>query len=221
MAKGSFKPARVYFLDADDTMWDTIGTQWQKHIYIAKTHYGKRLTKKEIREHYGRPMGQYVCAQYGTNDEEQALKHSMDYRRQFPKRLFPYTLPTLRCLRTAGVLRGVVTTGTRAGFDNDRTAMQIPARLLNYTQTADESPFLKPDRRVFDPALTWLMTQGIEPDEACYVGDALDDGRAALSAGLRFLGVRSGLVTAREFHRELGAISIPHIGYLVQPPIEN
>ncbi|HSX05614.1 MAG TPA: HAD hydrolase-like protein [Candidatus Saccharimonadales bacterium] len=207
--------ARAILLDADDTAIDTIGTQWPKHIHIAWKHYGKVLTPEEIRRYYGKPLGEYVCALYGTTNEEQAVAYSMQYRGQFPKKLFPFTIPALRCLREAGLLLGVVTTSTRAGFDDDCRTLGLPAGLLDYTQTADESPYLKPDPRVFDPAKDWLEQRGIQPAEACYVGDSLDDGRAALGARLgRFVGVETGLVDAAQF-RSAGMLSVPHLGHLV------
>ncbi|WP_414479912.1 HAD family hydrolase, partial [Pseudomonas aeruginosa] len=81
---------------------------------------------------------------------------------------------------------------------------------MDYTQTADDTPFHKPDPRVFEPALTWLETQDVRPEEVYYIGDGLHDMKAALGAGFNFLGVETGLVTAEQF-AEHNVISIPTI----------
>lgn len=204
---------RATLFDLDDTLVDTIGTQWKKHIFIAREHYGKQLTEAEIRGHYGKPIGEYVCALYGTTDVEEAVGHSMRYRSLFPKQLFPETVPTLLSLKAAGQLLGIVTKSTRAGLENDLAALGLAPGLLDYTQTADDTFCQKPDPRVFDPALKWLQEQGIQRHEVRYAGDSFDDMWAASGAGVTFLGVERGLVSAEEFEAA-GALSVPHIGYL-------
>lgn len=52
------------------------------------------------------------------------------------------------------------------------------------------------------------------PAEVLYVGDGLHDMRGALGAGFNFLGVETGLVTAKQFQMA-GALSIPGIEHLI------
>lgn len=81
-------------------------------------------------------------------------------------------MPTLRQIKTAGKLIGIITATSQYGFENDLNVHQIPRELLDYTQTADDTSFHKPDPRVFEPALEWLAKRDIRPDEVIYIGRA-------------------------------------------------
>ncbi len=193
---------KVVFFDHDDTLVGTIGTKWEQHKHVARTFYGKELTDDEIKEHWGKPLRELVCLLYGTDDVEQAMAHNTATHEDFPKELFTATIPTLRHISATGKLIGIITATSRFSFEHDLTLHQIPRELLDYTQTADDTPYHKPDPRVFEPALEWLAEQQIRPDEVVYVGDGLHDMRAAKGAGFSFLGVETGLVTAGQFQAE-------------------
>ena len=90
----------------------------------------------------------------------------------------------------------------------------LPRQHLDYTQTADDTTYHKPDPRVFEPATAWLAGKNIQPNEVLYVGDGLHDMKAALGAGFSFLGVQTGLVSAADF-KAAGAKSIPGIADLL------
>jgi phosphoglycolate phosphatase-like HAD superfamily hydrolase len=113
-------------------------------------------------------------------------------------------------LHAAGKIVGIITATIRFSFEHDLDLHNFPREIIDYTQTADDTEFHKPDPRVFDPAKLWLAERSIEPVETLYVGDGLKDMHAALGAGFNFLGVESGLVTAKEF-QQYGANSVASI----------
>lgn len=205
---------KVVFFDHDDTLVGTIGTKWEQHKHVARTFYGKELTDDEIKEHWGKPLRELVCLLYGTDDVDQAMARNTATREAYPKELFTATIPTLRHISAAGKLIGIITATSRFSFEHDLTLHKVPRELIDYTQTADDTQFHKPDARVFEPALEWLAGQQIRPDEVVYIGDGLHDMRAATGAGFSFLGVETGLVTAEQFRAE-NAPSIPSIRDLV------
>jgi phosphoglycolate phosphatase-like HAD superfamily hydrolase len=205
---------KAVLFDHDDTLVGTIGTKWVQHKHVARTFYGKELTDEEITEHWGKPLRELVCLLYGTDDVERAMAHNTATHEDFPKELFTATIPTLRHINAAGKLIGIITATSRFSFEHDLTLHQVPRDLLDYTQTADDTPYHKPDPRVFEPAVAWLAEQHISPDEVVYIGDGLHDMRAAIDAGFSFLGVETGLVTAEQFHAE-NVKSIPSISDLV------
>lgn len=206
---------KAVFFDHDDTLVGTIDAKWEQHKHVARTFYDKELTDNEIREHWGKPLTELVCLLYSTDDVDQAMAHNTATHEGFPKELFTATIPTLRHIQAAGKLIGIITATTRFSFEHDLELHHIPKDLLDYTQTADDTPYHKPNPRVFEPAVTWLAEQHIRPDEVVYIGDGLHDMRAATGAGFNFLGVETGLVTAEEFLAE-DAKSIPSIEYLTQ-----
>ena len=90
---------KAVFFDHDDTLVGTIMAKRKQNKYVARTYYGKELTDEEIDRHWGKPMREYLCLVYGTDDADQALANHTPHRDEFPKELFPGTLPTLRRLK--------------------------------------------------------------------------------------------------------------------------
>lgn len=205
---------KAVFFDHDDTLVGTIGTKWAEHKFIAKEYYQKDLTDDEIRLHWGKPLSEMVCLLYGTDNVEQALAYNVLHHKEFEKELFTATVPTLKHLKRLGKKLGIITATSRFSFEHDLTHHKIPRELLDYTQTADDTNFHKPDPKVFQPALEWLAAQNIQPSEVLYIGDGLHDMKAALGAGFNFLAVQTGLVSADEF-TAVNAKSIAGIGELV------
>ena len=206
---------KVVLFDHDDTLVGTITAKWAQHREVARKYYGKELTDEDLKEHWGKPLQELVCLLYGTDDAEQAMAHNLSNHEAFPKELFVATIPTLQHLRAAGKLLGIITATSRFSFEHDLDLHQVPRKLLDYTQTADDTSYHKPDPRVFEPAIAWLEAKGIRPDEVAYVGDGLHDMKAAVGAGFSFVGVETGLVTVEEF-REAGAVSVPTIADIVK-----
>lgn len=205
---------KVVLFDHDDTLFGTIGPKWAEHKYVAKTYYDKDLTDDEIRPHWGKPLHELVCLLYGTDDVDQAMAYNIKHHEEYPKLLFTETVPMLKHVKSLGKKIGVITATHRFSFEYDLKSAGVPKELLDFTQTADEVPFHKPDPRVFDPAIKWLKKQGIKSDEVLYVGDGLHDMKAALGAGFNFLGVETGLVTAEEF-KKAGGKSIASVKHLI------
>ena len=198
---------KVVLFDHDDTLVGTINTKWAEHKFIAKKYYQKELTDEEIRIHWGKPLEELVCLLYGTDDVKQAIAHNVRHHTEFEKELFTATIPTLQRIKDSGRKLGVIIATSRLSFEHDIEHHEVPTELLDYTQTADDTPFHKPDPRVFQPTLKWLAQQNIRPEEVLYIGDGLHDMKAAIGAGFHFLGVETGLVSADEFQR-VGAKSI-------------
>ena len=206
---------KVVLFDHDDTLVGTIDAKWAHHKHVAKTFYGKELTDDEIRPHWGKPLHELVCLLYGTDNVEQAMANNTSCHTDFPKLLFEDSIPTLRHLHEAGKVLGVVTATSRLSFEHDLELHGFPKDIIDYTQTADDTPYHKPDPRVFEPALTWLQSKDIKPSEVLYVGDGLHDMKAALGAGFNFLGVETGLVTSEQF-KAAGAISVPTVAHVIK-----
>lgn len=190
---------KVILFDHDDTLVGTIGTKWAHHKFVARTYYGKTLHDDEIKLHWGKPLPVLVGHLYGTDDIEQAMARNTAHHKEFEKELFTATIPTLKRLKQAGLRLGIITATTRYSFEHDLKLHKIPAKLLDYTQTGDDTDFHKPDPRVFERTKAWLKEKGIKPGEVLYIGDGLHDMKAAVGAGFNFLGVQTGLVTADEF----------------------
>lgn len=208
------KGIRAVFFDLDDTLVATIKPKWEQHKFIAREHYKKILTDDELRQHWGKPLSLMLQLIYGTEDINGAFENVALHRHKYPKVLFEKVVEDLLSVRSSGKLTGLITAHRREGVDLDFASLGIPGELFDYIQTEDDTQFHKPDKRVFDPAITWLGARGLKPDQAVYIGDGLHDMKAAVGAGLNFIGVETGLVTAEQFAEE-GAISVMTINHAI------
>ncbi len=204
---------RAVLFDHDDTLVATYRAKFAEHKYIAKTYYNRELTDADILPHWGKPLRALMTELYDTDDVEQALAYNLSVHSRFPKLLLHDTIKTLTALHQAGKKLGVITATHRISFNYDLETLGIPSSLFDYTQTEEETTFHKPHPRVFDPAKAWLKQEMISPDEVLYVGDALNDLRAAHGAGFEFVGVCTGLCTAAGF-KLYGASTITKLGDL-------
>lgn len=209
------KHIKAVLFDHDDTLVGTIETKWAENKHIAQTYYNKRLTDDEIRQHWGKPLTVMVGLLYGTDDINQAMAYHAAAHEGFPKKIRDDTVATLRYLHKSGKTLGVITATHSFSLNHDFETLDIPRELFNYIQTEENTSFHKPDPRVFDPAVTWLRQQCIEPNEVAYVGDGLHDMQAALGAGFEFVGIATGLVTQNEFKAN-GAAAITKLKDLIE-----
>lgn len=205
---------KAVLFDHDDTLVGTLEAKSLQHKYVAKTLYGKDLNDSEIREHWGKPLKTLMGLLYETEDIDKAMEYTLQIHQNFPKKLFDDTLKTLKQLRNAGKKIGVITATSRFSFEHDLDQIPGLKRLLDYSQAQEDTPYHKPDPRVFDPVIAWLKKYSIQPHEVIYVGDGLQDMKAALAAGFEFIGVGTGIVNPSEFENE-GAKAVKTLGDLV------
>jgi phosphoglycolate phosphatase len=214
VVKDVINTSKVIFFDLDDTLLNSVEAKWAQHKFVAKKYYNKELSDEELLIHWGKPYSKMVCLLYGTDEPQIAFKYIQSCDNKYPKKLFVYTIPTLLYLKKLKKIIGVLTATSRESFLHDIKIHNIPISFFDYIQTEGDSDFHKPDPKVFQPAITWLQKKHIKPNEALYVGDGLHDMKAALGAGLNFIGVCTGLVTAKEFMK-YNVESISDIGQLV------
>lgn len=71
--------------------------------------------------------------------------------------------------------------------------IKIDCNLFEKIQSSDDTPYAKPDPRVFDDFLVRY-----EAKKFLYIGDHIIDYEAAKGAGVHFIGVTSGGITTRD-----------------------
>ena len=206
---------KAVIFDYDDTLVGTHRVIWNLHKHIARTYYGIELTDLDIKAYWGRPVHELARHYYRTEDIDTAVNRMLLHLDDFPKEKLPHTEPTLRHLKLASKLIGIVSATTRPILDGDCVHTGIPLDIMDYIQTAEDTKFHKPDARVFNPMLKWAARRGITASEVLYIGDGLQDLKAAGNAGFGFLGVTTGLVTSEEFSK-YGARSIAGLLELIK-----
>ncbi len=190
---------RAVVFDFDDTLVATIEAKWAAHKHVARKHYGKELKDEDIRPHWGKPMTALFGLLYGESNAEAAMKLEQQYNREFPKVVYEDTLDLLKSLNRSSKLLGLVTALDRANLVRDLAEAGIDENLFDYTQAQEDSKYHKPNPRVFESLKDWLIKNNVAAKQTVYIGDGLQDMKAAIGAGFEFIGVTTGLVTQKEF----------------------
>jgi phosphoglycolate phosphatase len=125
-------------------------------------------------------------------------------------RPFPGIEDALARLAATGYTLGLVTGGDRADIEPQLRRLGID-ELMRVRVYADDTAAGKPDPRPLQLALE--LAGGAQPDDALYVGDALDDMRMAAAAGVRGIGIVSMVATADDL---LGAGASESAGSVVE-----
>lgn len=202
--------------DWDDTFVSTMRPKIAQNIFTASKYYGIELTEKEvIREWSHNSFPDLVKKLFKTDDFDAAMVHIRRHYDEYPKEMFPTTIPTVNELGRRGLWLGVLTSLSSELLQLDAKNMSFPLEKMDFVQTAEDTKVHKPNPLVFGPTLAALRKSGItDLQRVLYIGDALSDMNAAGDAGIRFVGITQGAVSAEEF-ADHGAVSINNIGELI------
>lgn len=190
---------RAVIFDFDDTLIGTHESIWNLHKHIAHKYYDIELTDDVMALHWGQPLPTLAKEYYQTDLVDDAIQRMIDHQFDFPKKKFESTEKVINKLHESKILTGIVSATTRNILIKDAELSHIPHEKLDYIQTAEDTLWHKPDPRVFRPLLQWALENSIHKNELLYVGDGLQDYEAAKKAGINFIGVTTGLVTAEQF----------------------
>jgi HAD superfamily hydrolase (TIGR01549 family) len=190
---------KLVVFDFDDTLVGTHQPIWNMHRHIAKKYYGIDLDDETLKKHWGQPIDVLAGHYYQTDDTALGVQRILAENANFPKVKFEHTNAVLKKLRDAGKKVGIVTASHMNLIEMDFVTVDMTKDMVDYLQTADDTSVHKPNPAVFKPLIAWAKTRGINKNEILYIGDGLQDMKAARAAGLNFLGVATGLVTQPEF----------------------
>jgi HAD superfamily hydrolase (TIGR01549 family) len=125
-------------------------------------------------------------------------------------RPFPGIEDALARLAVAGYTLGLVTSADRAEIEPGLSRLGLD-ELMKVRVCADDTAAGKPDPRPLQLALELACVA--QPEDALYVGDALDDMRMAAAAGVRGIGIVSMLATTDDL---LAAGAVESAGSVVE-----
>lgn len=194
---GQASPTAVLF-DYDDTLVQTRQCKYRALRALASRHYGLSLSEADIDRHWGIAYAELFRALFGAVEPnlERAIERYEALDGEFAMTAYPEARRVLTMLAARGPV-GVVTAAGRRIVEQQMRQLELPR--LAVLQTAEDTPYHKPDPRVFAPALAALSALGVERSRVCYVGDSIKDFQAAQGAGLAFIGVLRGTTSAEQF----------------------
>jgi len=187
---------QAVIFDNDGVLTDSSAFIIERHQRVAR-ELGLRVPNAdELRKHFGKHWEQDFLPIFWPRDHERMrVAYLVGYdETTYPT--FPGLITYVKALHDVGIPLAVVTNRDRGKFFGRFERTGFDPRWFTVIQTADVSAFRKPDPRVFTPI---LKTLGMNADATVYVGDALDDFRAARDAGMHFIAVTTGALTIEEF----------------------
>ena len=147
---------------------------------------------------WGLPHEEMIKVLYpGTNFAEYLTAYEKVYN-PVNLKLFDGTKKLIRDLSSIGLMLSILTS-KRQSFLEQHMKMNEIDQYFRYLHTAESSIYKKPDPRVFDDTLAHFS---VEPSEALYVGDQIQDFRAATDRKMNFLAVTTGITGRNDFIKE-------------------
>ena len=188
---------RAAIFDWDGTLVDTLAHMFSATEFVM-AEFGRPITFADYRRHFT-PDWKVLYRRLEIPEdaiEPLGRRWWSVYRGQDDAPMLPGAADALARLDEAGITLGLVTGGYRFNvapqLDRHDVGRLLPVRIYG-----DDLPITKPDPELLWHALRALATR-IDPAEAAYLGDALDDVAMARAAGFRSVGIASVIATEEE-----------------------
>ncbi|MBI5158945.1 HAD family hydrolase [Candidatus Micrarchaeota archaeon] len=181
---------KAIVFDWDGTLFDSISSCWQVYLEVFDEFGITRISLEQFREEF---IGDYHAYYLFKGIKEKDLwKVDELWRRLFAKKkvfLLPHVFSTLKQLHEKKVKIALVSNGDGARIREELKEHHIHS-FFNTIVTSDDVREFKPSPNGLIIALKRL---GVKKSEVLYVGDSEDDVRAGKRAGIKTIGVLSGL----------------------------
>jgi phosphoglycolate phosphatase len=185
--------------DFDDTLVDTKGSKIPAIIEYCRTVHGADVSFEQVSHFWGIPFLQMMREL--THCQDIYIERYLEISERYSLMPFPESHITLRALAQR-VPIGIVTSVARSVLLHSLAALNWDPQWFSVLVAEDDVEVHKPDPRVFKPALQALQITDARRHTVVYVGDSLSDGKAAISAGLRFIGIARDTKGVRLFEAE-------------------
>jgi phosphoglycolate phosphatase len=188
-------PRQAILFDWDGTIVDSVPALFETDSAICR-QLGLPFDREIFRRAFS-PNWRRMYRALGISDEQVELAVAVWSETFHSGDTMPFqgVKRALTRLAGCGYLLGIVTGGSQAEVEPQLDRLGL-AELLSVRVFGDEPIDGKPD-----PAPLLLALEragGVLPDDAVYVGDALDDMRMAATAGVKGIGIVSMLATEEE-----------------------
>ncbi len=187
----------VVVLDNDGVVVDSFTAIVQKHQRCAR-QLGLRVPDvEEMRLHTGKHWAEGFLPALWPEDHDRIRVALLQPHERSVYPTFPGFVEYLEGLYRAGIPLAIVSNREAESLYFHLQEANVQREWFSIIQTADDTPFRKPDPRVFDAVREKYPE--LERSAFVYVGDTLEDWHAAHGAGFHFIAVTTGPTTREEF----------------------
>lgn len=192
---------KAIVFDIDDTLVQTIKCKWLALKATAKKYYNLEVTDKKIKKFWGTPFPVMLSGIFSNIDDVETIKkHYIETSKQFPMVAHPETVEVVDKLKESYHL-AALTSSSRHVILKDLKDSGFNIKDFYFIQTVEDTPYHKPNPKVFKPVLTKLRKLHILYANIVYVGDSLRDFEASQKTGINFIAITSGLTKQEEFEK--------------------
>lgn len=193
------KKIKALILDFDGTLLNSFNKSVKKHQELAEALDLRVPRKSEFRKAWlkGLPMREMIKKFWPENYKLFRQEYSKIYHK-FKYRSFPGVIETLNKLKRDCLLI-IASSRPNDHFYKRAEEAKIDLKIFFEIQLLEDTPYQKPDHRIYNRILKKLEKRRIKKQNVVCVGDTLADYEAARGAGLNFVGVLTGAATKKDF----------------------
>jgi beta-phosphoglucomutase-like phosphatase (HAD superfamily) len=205
---------KAIIFDLDDTLLKTRQTKYQALKYAGKHFYNLDISDEILDKHWGKPYLEFMGEVFEHVDTPEHISNNHKSTvKNFPNIAYADASETIETL----VLKYkvcILSSASKSLVEYDIESSGLPLKKFTYIQSAEDTDVHKPDPMVFAPVVRILSKYDIGLDEIVYVGDMLSDAKAALGAGLHFIGI-AGRTTPKNDFDTLGVPTVVSLSELI------
>lgn len=191
---------KLVLFDFDYTLADSSAGIVLCFQHVLKRNGYPDISDEAIKRTIGKTLEESFSILTGVTDSEELSRWKSEYVKAAHTYMtvntfiYDHTLPVLKSLKSQGVKVGIISTKFRYRiaefFEN-----YLPSDWFDVIIGGEDVTRHKPDPQGIHIALEKL---DISLEEVLYVGDSTVDAQAAVSAGVDFVGVTTGMTTEEE-----------------------
>ena len=198
--KFCIKGIKSFLFDLDFTLIDPSNIVIDGINFACEKLNIRKLTKEEIysKTKYILPRDKVIhfSKELIPEKSEEFVKLYYEYITDKKPVLYPGTMSLLYFLHSQGYILGIVTLKSRKLTDNLLNQFKIK-NLFKTVITYDEVSKKKPDP---EGLITAVKNIGLNKEDCIYIGDDINDAKAAQNCNMNFIGVITGKTIKEEFY---------------------
>lgn len=186
---------KIVIFDYDDTIVDTFSSIYDVDMEVAERLGLEKHSKEEVAALWGIPYRERINRLHPEIDFEEHERVHLEIYDHSTTKPFEDALKILNYLKDKGVRMGVISSRRYKSLVENIDHYGL-SDFFEFVQGEESLEHTKPDPRVFDAAIKHFDTK---PEGITYVGDHLNDFKAARDAGLNFVAVTTGVHSKEDF----------------------
>ncbi len=183
--------------DCDDVIFSVAYPYFQRLQETAIKLGSKTFTFEDFSRVYGLPEDIILRALFPERNPAEIRRVYQTFPPQYA--LIPGAKETLSLTLLRYPVNGILTARKRERLIKRADENGIDLEAFTFVITEEDVKYPKPDPRAFDPVKKELAIYNIPPYMALYVADSVFDFQSANGAGLRFVGVLTGITEKDKF----------------------